>query len=98
MALEHLIAQGHKRIAYIGGARRTSALRERLTGYRSTMKRHGLSAEPIVSCPATREQGARVIRDLLRAPEPPSAAGCYNRVIAFGVVLGSLEACRHPGR
>jgi len=97
MAVGHLIAQGHKRIAYIGGARRTSALRERLAGYRSTMKRHGLGAEPIVACPATREQGARAIRDLLRTPEPPTAAVCYNDVIAFGVVLGLLEAGRRPG-
>jgi LacI family transcriptional regulator, galactose operon repressor len=97
MAVEHLIGLGHKRIAYIGGARRTSALRERLAGYRNTMRRHGLNPAPVVSCPATREQGARKIREILQAPEPPTAAVCYNDVIAFGVVLGLLEAGRQPG-
>jgi LacI family transcriptional regulator len=97
LAVEHLIGLGHKRIAFIGGARRTSALRERLAGYRAAMKRHGLEPEPVFSCPATREQGVKVIREALAMREPPTAAICYNDVIAFGVILGLLEAGRQPG-
>ena len=97
LAVEHLIGLGHKRIAFMGGARRTSALRERLTGYRSAMKRHGLDPEPVFSCPATREQGVKVIREALAMRDPPTAAICYNDVIAFGVILGLLEAGRQPG-
>lgn len=97
LAVEHLIGLGHKRIAYIGGARRTSALRERLAGFRNAMKRHGLDPEPVISCPATREQGAKAIRDLLLLPDPPTAAVCYNDIIAFGVILGLLEAGKQPG-
>jgi LacI family transcriptional regulator len=97
LAVEHLIALGHKRIAFIGGARRISALRERLAGYRAAMKRHGLEAEPVISCPATREQGARAIREALATPDPPTAAVCYNDLTAFGVILGLQEAGRQPG-
>jgi LacI family transcriptional regulator len=97
LAVEHLIGLGHKRIAFMGGARRTSALRERLTGYRSAMKRHGLDPEPVFSCPATREQGVKAIREALAMRDPPTAAICYNDVIAFGVILGLLEAGRQPG-
>jgi LacI family transcriptional regulator len=97
LAVEHLIGLGHKRIAFIGGARRTSALRERLAGYRNAMKRHGLEPEPIFSCPATREQGVKAIREALAMREPPTAAICYNDVIAFGVILGLLETGRQPG-
>ena len=97
LAVEHLIGLGHKRIAFMGGARRTSALRERLIGYRSAMKRHGLDPEPVFSCPATREQGVKVIREALAMRDPPTAAICYNDVIAFGVILGLLEAGRQPG-
>ncbi len=97
LAVEHLIALGHKRIAFIGGARRTSALRERLAGYRHAMKRHGMEPEPVFSCPATREQGVKVIREALAMRDPPTAAICYNDVIAFGVILGLLEAGRQPG-
>lgn len=97
LAVEHLIGLGHKRIAFMGGARRTSALRERLAGYRSAMKRHGLDPEPVFSCPATREQGVKVIREALAMRDRPTAAICYNDVIAFGVILGLLEAGRQPG-
>jgi LacI family transcriptional regulator len=97
LAVEHLIGLGHKRIAFIGGARRTSALRERLAGYRSAMKRHRLEPGPVFSCPATREQGVKAIREALAMGDPPTAAICYNDVIAFGVILGLLEAGRQPG-
>lgn len=98
LAVEHLIGLGHKRIAFIGGARRHSALRERLAGYRSAMKRHGLDAEPVFSCPATREDGVKVMREALTMRQPPTAAICYNDVTAFGVILGLLEAGRQPGK
>jgi LacI family transcriptional regulator len=97
LAVEHLIGLGHKGIAFIGGARRTSALRERLAGFRNAMKRHGLGAETVIACPATREQGAKVIREALSLPDPPTAAVCYNDIIAFGVILGLLESGRQPG-
>jgi LacI family transcriptional regulator len=98
LAVEHLIGLGHKGIAFIGGARRHSALRERLAGYRSAMKRHGLDPEPVFSCPATREQGVKVIREALAMRQPPTAAICYNDITAFGVILGLLEAGRQPGK
>jgi LacI family transcriptional regulator len=98
LAVEHLIGLGHKRIAFIGGARRTSALRERLAGYRNAMKRHGLDPEPVFSCPATREQGVKVIREALAMRNPPTAAICYNDIMAFGAILGLLEVGRQPGR
>jgi len=98
LAVEHLVGLGHKRIAFIGGARRTSALRERLAGYRSTMKRHALDAEPVFSCPATREQGVKAIREALAMRDPPTAAICYNDITAFGAILGLLEVGRQPGK
>lgn len=98
LAVEHLIALGHKRITFIGGARRISALRERLAGYRNAMKRHGLEPEPVVPCPATREHGAKAIRHVLSGHNPPTAAVCYNDITAFGVILGLLEAGHQPGR
>jgi LacI family transcriptional regulator len=98
LAVQHLVNNGHRRIAYIGGARKTSATRERLDGYRNSLAQHNLEAGPIVSCPATRENGARAIRELLGTGMPPTAAICYNDVVAFGVVQGLLEAGRQPGR
>lgn len=97
MAVQHLVNSGHRRIAYIGGARKTSATRERLAGYRDGLARLAIEPGPIVSCPATRENGWRAIRELLAAPAPPTAAICYNDIVGFGVVQGLIEAGRTPG-
>ncbi|MDZ4133970.1 MAG: substrate-binding domain-containing protein, partial [Paracoccaceae bacterium] len=98
LAVQHLVNLGHRRIAYIGGARKTSATRERMAGFRESMARHGIEPGPIVPCIATREYGARAIRDLLATQEPPTAAVCYNDITAFGVIHGLLELGRKPGQ
>jgi LacI family transcriptional regulator len=96
MAVEHLVQQGHKSIAYIGAARRTSPTRERLLGFQTALKRHGLRSGPIVRCQPTREEGARAVCDLLAQANPPTAAVCYNDVCAFGVIHGLIERGRVP--
>jgi LacI family transcriptional regulator len=98
MAVEHLVRQGHRSIAYVGAARQTSPTRERLAGFRSAMDRHRLPQGPIVRCAPTREEGAKAVRPLLGLVEPPTAAVCYNDVCAFGVVMGLIEAGRVPGQ
>jgi LacI family transcriptional regulator len=97
LAVQYLVNNGHRRIAYVGGARKTSATRERLDGYRNSLSQHNIELGPIISCPATRENGARAIRELLASENPPTATICYNDVVAFGVVQGLLEAGRKPG-
>lgn len=97
LAVEHLVERGHSNIAYIGGARRTSATRERLTGFRKALSRHGIEPGPHVACPATREAGMNAVIDLLKKPNPPTAAICYNDIVAFGVILGVLDAGIQPG-
>ena len=42
LATEHLIAAGHKKIAFISGATRSWGYIERLRGYRETLKRHNI--------------------------------------------------------
>ena len=66
LAAEHLIRLGHKRIAFVGGGRRTSPLRDRATAYRETLARYGLPVGPIVHCLPTREEGARAVAELMR--------------------------------
>lgn len=96
MAVEYLVGQGHKSIAYIGAARRTSPTRERLAGFAAAMRKHRLRADMIVRCQPTREDGAQAAKELLAGPNPPTAAVCYNDVCAFGVVLGFMEAGLKP--
>jgi LacI family transcriptional regulator len=96
MAVDYLVGEGHRQIAFVGASRRTSVTRERLAGFNSAMKRHRLPHTRVVRCPPTREDGARAIRMLLAEDNPPTAAVCYNDVCAFGAVLGLLESGRRP--
>jgi LacI family transcriptional regulator len=45
-AVEHLIAQGHRRIAYIGGDPSVTTGAKRLTGYKQALRQGGLAADP----------------------------------------------------
>ncbi len=91
MMTEHLIRLGHRRIAFVGGNLTHSATAARRTGFGTAMRRHGLSPDLIVRCAPTRRAGVDAIGPLLDLPDPPTAALCYNDMVAFGVMLG-LEA------
>ena len=100
LGAEHLIAHGHRRIAFIGGVSDSSARRDRLLGYHHALARHGLAADwallPV--SPPTRDGGYAAIRELLSQEDPPTAALCYNDVVAFGVMLGLQAGGLAPGR
>jgi LacI family transcriptional regulator len=99
MAVEHLLSHGHRRIAFIGGPGHSSARRERLQGYHNAFRRFGLQADEklSVTTPVTRDGGYEAILELLAQPHPPTAALCYNDIVAFGVLLGLRAAGRTPG-
>ncbi|MHB2165416.1 LacI family DNA-binding transcriptional regulator [Alsobacter sp. R-9] len=94
-AVAHLHGLGHRRIAMIGGTDLTSTGRNRRQGYRDGLARHGLAFDPalVVDGFGTRETGLRGILELLDRPDPPTAALCFNDLIAFGAMLG----LRHRG-
>jgi LacI family transcriptional regulator len=89
-ATEHLIHLGHKRIAMIGGLTRSSTGRDRLNGYLDALSCAGVKRDEklIFPAPLTRDEGKRIISNLLKLKNPPTAAVCGNDVIAFGVMLG----------
>lgn len=90
MATQHLISLGHSRIAFIGLNQRISTGLERHAGYRQALEDNAIHLDPqlTISCPATREAGMNAIDALLDIPHPPSAAVCFNDIVAFGVMLG----------
>ncbi|MFI5019091.1 MAG: LacI family DNA-binding transcriptional regulator, partial [Dongiales bacterium] len=89
-ATEHLLALGHRRIAYIGGYGDMVAFTERSGGYREALAAAGIATDPalIVEGLPSRESGLAGIERLLAMAEPPSAALCFNDVVAFGVLDG----------
>ncbi len=99
LAAEHLIRLGHKRIAFVGGARRISPARDRAEAFRETLSRYGLAVGPIVNCLPTREEGARAVERLIQDKRTdPTAVLCYNDLCAFGVMLGLADRGLAAGR
>ena len=99
MAVEHLLDLGHRHIAFVGGPPDSSARHDRLTGYRHALAGHGLTPDETLSLtsPVTREGGYAAMQTLLARPDPPTAALCYNDVVAFGAMLALQAAGLTPG-
>ena len=100
MAVDHLVQQGHRDIAFLGGAAGSSARNDRLRGYQNALRRHGVFIDPAFSVtgPVSREGGFEAMIKLLDYPTPPSAALCYNDVVAFGAMLGLQSRNLIPGK
>lgn len=100
LATEHLIALGHRRIAMIGGTDLVSTGWERRKGYADALAAHGIEHDPdlVLRLPPTREDSAEAIKALLKTANPPTAAACFNDVVAFGVMLGLRQLGLEPGR
>lgn len=95
-ATQHLLAQGHRRIAHIQGDPRQQAARNRLAGYQRALREAGLSCdERLVQgqtwVPADAMAG---MQRLLNLAEPPTAIFAANDQLAFGIV----EMVRAQGR
>lgn len=100
LAVEHLLAHDHHRIAFIGGHATSSAWRDRVRGYSNALRRHGIPVDEalLAASAPTRDGGIDAVRQLLELPDPPTAALCYNDVVAFGVMLGAQALGRTLGR
>ena len=99
-AIEHLIQQGHRRIAFVGGYEATSTRQWRLHSYRETLQKHSIEYDPAlcITSPVTRQGGYDAVHQLLSMSDPPAAAYCFSDVIAFGVMLGLRAAGIEAGK
>ena len=100
LAVDHLVALGHKRIAMIGGPAARSASIDRLKGFREGMARHGLAIDEslIAGSEIDRRNAMDIALRFLSHRKPPTAIFCYNDVMAFGVMLAALKLGLQPGR
>lgn len=91
MATQHLVEQGHKRIAYIGGSRVEQTGLERFQGYRDTLKAADLKVEEdlIFDSDYTREGGYACGKKILSLKERPTAVVASNDLMA----IGFMDAC-----
>ena len=88
MATEHLIQQGCKRVAHIGGLLSSRIHQERSRGYMAALAKYGqpYEAELIVRCGLTATEGVEAIKNLWAMPKRPDAVFCGNDTIAIAIV------------
>lgn len=100
LATEHLIGLGHRRIAFFGGHADSSSCRQRRAGYAQAMADAGLAVAPhgmIESAPNRLEAALRT-GELFADGAAPSAAVCYNDIVALGLMLGLASRGIRPGQ
>lgn len=90
LAVKHLIAIGHRRIAYVTSARDVSTVRDRLSGYLLALEEAGLSSEGLVVRTDTSFEGAAQAAMELMKRERPTAIFTYNDNMAVGVLSALL--------
>ncbi len=97
MATEHLLQNGCRRVAYVGGEHVSTAI-ERLEGYRSALTSAGLAvASEYTLCrkhydDAGDVTGYKAVKELLALPKRPDGIFCNNDPIAMGAMEAILEA------
>ncbi|QPC87877.1 LacI family DNA-binding transcriptional regulator [Mesorhizobium sp. NBSH29] len=100
IAAEHLVSQGHRRIAFVGRSSRiVNSLREK--GYRAALDNAGIPIDPmlILDGDGTTESGRQAIELMFVRDILPTAFLCVNDATALGVLI-SLNARGYdlPGR
>jgi LacI family transcriptional regulator len=99
-AVKHLIALGHRRIAFLGGFADTAVFQERLGGYRDALKSAGIGHDGslIIASAPSRAGGVDAIGRAMQLLDKPTAALCFNDAVAFGVCDGLRTEGLDPGQ
>ena len=95
MATQHLIDNGHRRIAMIAGAFRSSdKSRNRWDGYRQCLRENGIAYDKdfLTQTTYSLASGREVIQQMLQLETSPTAVFCSNDYLAIGVMEGARDA------
>jgi LacI family transcriptional regulator len=95
LAVQHLVALGHRRIAHLAGPSGVATAADRLRGVRAALRAAGLAPVAVERAPAyTRGAGAAAARALLRA-----GPGAFTAIVAANdlLALGAYDALREAG-
>lgn len=96
---EHLLAQGHRRLAFIGSSVAVSISNDRFCGFCEALYEIGLPHNPAYvrnSAPSI-EEAIGVAQELLMMNPPPTAIVCFNDLIAFGATFSIYDRGLIPG-
>ncbi|MBT8414561.1 MAG: LacI family transcriptional regulator [Boseongicola sp.] len=90
IATEHLVSQGCKNIAFLGGLEGRPVTHERMSGYLSVLKAHGM-APIILTGEATRSFGRSMAASLRSTYPEVDGVLCFNDLVALGVLAHCAE-------
>jgi len=95
-AAAHLVAHGHRRIAYVGDTPEIPTSAARLRGYRDALAHHGVEVdEQLVNCEcATSQAAAEAVSALIGGSRPPTAILSATTRASLGVVPALHSAGR----
>jgi LacI family transcriptional regulator len=93
LAVDHLVALGHRRIAHLAGPDTADTARRRRAGYASAMAKAGLPVDPrlIAHADYTPAGGTAAMTSLLATDEPPTAVFVANVASAVGALHAAYE-------
>ena len=88
-AVEYLIGQGHRNIAFIAGPPDQQDALDRLAGYRDTLSRHKITVHPQLIVPGDFQEsgGVLAVNQLLETGQRFSAIFAGNDLTAYGARL-----------
>jgi LacI family transcriptional regulator len=93
-AVEHLLAHGHTRIAFLGDLLSISTAEERLQGYARALERAAIGSEPDLVRTGLRDPdvAARAVDELLALPGPPTALFTSQNLLTIGGITALRRA------
>jgi LacI family transcriptional regulator len=94
-AVEHLVAHGHRRIAFLGDLLTISTAEARLEGYTRTLDEAGIAPDPALIRTGLRSAEAAIAaaEEILALPAPPTAFFTAQNLLT----LGGVRALRNAG-
>ena len=97
LLVDHLVAQGRKRIAFMGGDSESDTRgQDRRRGFQDAMRRHGLKSDRLVGSGAPQkpmQKGANAMAKLLDQFPDTDAVVCVSDLVGFG----ALSECQRRG-
>lgn len=97
-ATQHLINQGHKAVAYLGGTQMTLVRRERIAGYQKCLSDNSRSKPLVWDSEDNKLAGLNSMNELLKAHPEVSAIVCNGDMVALGACLALQRMGFVPGR
>jgi len=99
-AVAHLVALGHRRIAFLGGDAKMTTQQEREAGWCDALDAAGIPPGGDLVFPGApnRRGGREAMERALATSRPPTAALCYNDIAAIGASRALIHRGMTPGK